>query len=197
MARRRFRKSLIGKPSAKHSGTLVANTGPSTVPDNMVIVETDSGARSIDGAPQTIQDRAVTDETCRVGDTIKYVNLHIQAGPRNNIDAQQDRVGWIEWAFVCVRENETILPITRTGLQTIGDIATNMYRGECVFTGMIPIGNAQPAVGEITLKIPKRKQKIKLGDQWRFITAHRAVDSASTSTAVIRLIKSFNFICYS
>ncbi len=100
----------------------------------------------------------------------------------------------MEWAFVLVRENETEVPATRLGIQTLGDICTNMYRGECIYTGAFPVGNAQPVVGEIKLKIPKSKINIKLGDEWRFITFFRANSSTSTSTTVQRVIKSYNYL---
>ncbi len=142
----------------------------------------------------TIQSFSSTDDDCRTGDTVKYTNLHIQAGPRNNIDAVQDRTGWIEWAFVCVRENETEVPGTRFSVQTVGDICTNMYRGECIYTGSIPVGGGQPVTADIMLKIPKHKQKIKLGDEWRFLTGFRAVSASSVSTATIRIVKSYNHL---
>ncbi len=190
--RRRVRKLLIS-PSVKHSGSFLANIGAATAPVSLIVLKTGGGPRSTDGSPQTIQSFASTDEDCRTGDICKLVNLHIEAGPRPDIAADKDRIGWLEWAFVCVRENETVVPITRLGVQTLGDVCTAMYRGECIYTGAIPIGNAQPVVAEISLKIPKTKTRIKLGDEWRFLTSFRAVDSASTGTATIRIVKSFNY----
>ncbi len=145
----------------------------------------------------TIQSSSSTDDDCRTGDTVKYTNLHVEVGPRQDQGSTSDRTGWLEWALVLVRENETEVPSTRLGVQTLGDICTNMYRGECIYTGSIPVGNSQPAVGEITLKIPKRKIKIKLGDEWRFLAFFRAVSSTSTSTVAVRLIRSYNHIVYS
>ncbi len=188
---RRPKKSY--KKGVKHSGTLIINEGPSAVPDEFVVLKTSGGPRSTDGAPQTIQSLASTDEDCRTGDTVKLINLHIQAGARPQ-STTVDRTGWVEWAFICVRENETSIPITRAGVQTLGDIATNMYRGECIFTGNIPVGNVQPVSQEISLKIPKHKQSIKLGDEWRFITYMRSVNSASVETGSVRTIKSYNYI---
>ncbi len=182
------------RPAVKHSGTFLDNIGAGDAPQKFIVLKTSGGPRSDDGAPQTIQSAASTDEDCRTGDTCKLVNLHIECGPRNNIAEVEDRTGWLEWAFVLVRENETEVPITRLGVQTLGDVCTNMYRGECIYTGAIPIGNAQPAVAEITLKIPKSKKKIKLGDEWRFITSFRAVSSTSTANASIRIIKSYNYL---
>ncbi len=188
--RRKFRKQLSRK--VKHSGTFVANIGNATVPQDLIILKTSGGPRSVDGAPQTIQSSSSTDENCKTGDKCSLVNLHIQAGARPDIGADEDRTGWLEWALICVRENETVVPSTRTGVQTLGDICTNMYRGECIYTGAIPIGVTQPVVAEISLKIPKQKKTMKLGDEWRFITLFRSVDVASTGTQTIRLLKSWN-----
>ncbi len=163
----------------------------------MIILKTSGGPRSTDGAPQTIQSLASTDEDCRTGDECKYVNLHIEAGGRTDTGVNTDRTGWVEWALVCVRENETTVPTTRTGTQTLGDICTAMYRGECIYTGAIPVGELQPVISEITIKIPKHKRRIKLGDEWRFLTLFRAVNVASAGTGNVRLMKSFNHIVYS
>jgi len=196
---RRFRKKPIGtyRPSTKHSGTFQDNVGPNLAPAKLIILKTGGGPRSIDGSPQTIQSFSDTEEDCKVGDNVKYVNFTIQSGARNTVATPADRIGWQEWAFVCVRENETEVPSTRVGVQTLGDICTNMYRGECIFTGAIPQGDAQPTVAQIKLKIPKKKQKIKLGDEWRFVTYFRAVNSVSMDTVATRLVKSFNYIVYS
>ncbi len=196
MPRRFKRRSMSMQKSVKHSGTFLANVGASTVPESLIIVKTSGGPRSDDGAPQTIQSSASTDENCRTGDKVKLVNLHIQCGPRDAA-ANADKEGWLEWAFVLVRESEKSIPITRLGVQTLGDIATAMYRGECIFTGNFPIGTVQPASQEIILKIPKSKQSIKLGDEWRFVTSFRSTDSTSTSVNAVRLIKSYNYLCKS
>ncbi len=190
--RRKFRK--LRRPQTKHSGTIIANVGAGSVPQKLIILKTSGGPRSTSGAPQTIQSSSSTDDDCRTGDEVDYTNLHLQAGPRQDIGTGSDRIGWLEWAFVCVRENETEVPTTRIGVQTLGDICTNMYRGECIYTGVVPVGSTQPTVSEIKLKIPKFKRKIKLGDEWRFMTAFRSVLSTSTATDTVRLIKSYNHI---
>ncbi len=194
-----LRKKPIGlfKQGVKHSGTFMDNIGQGSNAVSLTVLKTSGGPRSTTGAPQTIQSAASTDEDCRTGDTVKYVNLNIQAGPRQLLGDSDDRTGWIEWAFICVRENETTVPATRLGIQTLGDICTNMYRGECIFTGMAPIGDTQPMIQIIKLKIPKKKQKIKLGDEWRFITFMRAVKSTSTVLTTTRMVKSFAYIVYS
>ncbi len=195
MARsRRKRSNTFGKRGVKHSGTILANNGAGSTPAKLIVLKTGGGPRSTTGSPMTIQSFSSTDDDCKTGDIVKFINLHIQSGSRNTVEGAADRVGWLEWAFICVRENETEVPITNAGTQTLGDICTQMYRGECIYTGAIPVGDVQPVVGEISLKIPKTKQGIKLGDEWRFVTYFRAVGSISTSTIANRLIKSYNYI---
>ncbi len=191
--RRSFKRKLT-TPSVKHSGTFVDNIGQGSNALSLIVLKTSGGPRSTTGAPQTIQSLASTDEDCRTGDVVKFVNLHIQAARRDGQGTKADGTGWLEWAFILVRENETAVPSTRLGLQTLGDICTNMYRGECIYTGSIPVGAEQPVVGEISLKIPKTKTRIKLGDEWRFITFFRSTDSASGSGISVRLLKSFNYL---
>ncbi len=183
---------MLLKPAVKHSGTIVDNVGQGSNAVKFIILKTSGGPRSTDGSPQTIQSGASTDEDCRTGDKVKFVNLTLQVAPRTGI-SEDDRIGWMEWAFVCVRENETEVPSTRLGVQTLGDICTNMYRGECIMSGVIPVGGTQPSIGLMKLKIPKHKVNIKLGDEWRYITFFRATSSTSTSTLSDRSIKSYNY----
>ncbi len=144
----------------------------------------------------TIQSLAGTDEDCRTGDIVKYTNLHLQGARRSGIVESRGR-GWVEWALIMVRENETTVPSTRTGVQTLGDICTNMYRGECIFTGAMPIGTDQPNYIDIQIKVPKIKQKIKLGDEWRFIAYFRDILTTPAGTDSVRLLMSFNHKVYS
>ncbi len=183
-----------GQRKVKHSGTFIDNVGQGSNAVSMVILKTGGGPRSTTGAPQTIQSFSSTDDDCKTGDKCQFVNLTVQVGPRSDQGSEPDRTGWIEWAFVCVRENETAVPSTRLGVQTLGDICTNMYRGECIFTGAAPVGNEQPVVVPISLKIPKTKQNIKLGDEWRFITFFRSVNSTAAGTVSVRVVKSFNYL---
>ncbi len=173
------------------------NVGQGSNVTSLVILETAAGARSTTGGPITIQSAATTDETCRVGDVCKFVNLNIQMANRPNVGAAENSQGWLEWAFVCVRENENQVLSTNLGLQNLGDICTNMYRGECIYTGNLSVGNAQPVVAAIKLMIPKSKRTIKLGDQWRFLTFFRAVSSIATGQTEMRLLKSYNYMVQS
>ncbi len=197
MPRSRSRSKTATRVAIKKSGTILANVGHASVPGTFEILETEGGLRTTTGNTQTIQDSASTAEVCRVGDIVKYVTLYLQAAGRVAVSTPDNIPGWIEWAFVCVKESETTVPITQTGVQTLADICMKMFRNECIYTGAMPIGREVANYQEIHIKIPRAKQQIKLGDEWRFITLFRSNNSTDAATDRIRLVKSFSYKCYS
>ncbi len=189
------RKSTVRtKMGIAHAGTLLSNIGAGSVPTEFEVLETEAGTRSLTGAAQTITDSRTTGEVVNIGDVVKYINLFIQIASRS--DADLARQGWLEWAFVCVKESETSLPITNIGLDTLGVCANRMYRNECIYTGNIPVGLAVPNSLDIKIKIPKSKQTIRFGDEWRFYCYYRSNDSADVSTVDMRLVQSFMYKAY-
>ena len=130
-----------------------------------------------------------------MGDIIKYVHLVIQAANRD-IGVESADTGWIEWAVTFEKESATSIPSTNTGLVTLGNIAMNMFRGDCLLTGQIPIGSIQPITQEIMIKIPKNKVKLQLGSSLVFHTFFRSTDSTDTRTDNIRLVKSTFYKLY-
>ncbi len=185
------------KTGIQHADTKVLNAGHGSIPDTFEVLETEGGLRTVTGSTQTIQDSASTGEVVRSGDIVKYINLFIQCAPRASIGTDDTRVGWCEWAFVMVKESETTVPITDTGTLTLGTICTNMFRNECIYTGNFPVGQTQSNSANIVIKVPKFKQKIRLGDEWRLITMWRSSLSTDTGTAQMRFIKSFMYKSYS
>ncbi len=185
------------KTGIQHADTKLVNHGSGSIPDTFEVLETEGGLRTTTGGTQTIQDSASTGEVVRVGDIVKYINLFMEIGPRIDQANNVDKTGWLEWAFVMVKESETTVPITDIGIQTLGVICTNMFRNECIYTGAVPIGNQQPNYFAASIKVPKFKQKIRLGDEWRFITFFRSVSSTSTSVVAMRSVKSFMYKTYS
>ncbi len=185
------------KVAVQHSGTFVQNVGNGSAPDQFEIMETEAGLRTTTGAPQTIKDSASTQEVCNIGDIIKYINLFIQICPRPDIGVLANQLGWLEWALVMVKESEADVPITQLGTQTLGNVCTNMFRNECIFTGCIPTGSRQGNYQAIKIKVPKFKQKIRFGDEWRLITSFRSSTSVDVTTDTNRLIKSFMYKSYS
>ncbi len=190
----RVKRLTMGKLGVKHSSTLLTNTGPDGPPKIYTMLETSGGPRSTTGGHQTIQSSASTDENCRTGDLIKYVNVHIQIAPRGSTDNQN---GWLEYAYVLKKESDIDIPSTNLGAQTLGDIATSMYRGDCIWTGFIPTGKNYGNGVELSIKIPKSKQYMRLGDTHTLYMQFRSQDSAATGGNFIRLIASFNAKVYS
>ncbi len=186
-----------GKLGVQHANTLLVNSGSGSVPNTFVILDTDAGARTLTGGTIATKGGATTATTVNIGDIVKYVNLFLETGPRTNQGVEQDRLGWLEWAFVCVKESETTVPITDLGIQTLGVVCTNMFRNECIYTGSIPTGSTIPNYAEIKIKIPRSKQYIHIGDEWRFITFFRAVNSAATGVVETRQVKSYMYKSYS
>ncbi len=194
MARRRQAVTRL-KTSITHADTKLINAGAGAIPDTFEVLETEAGLRTTTGGTQTITDSRSTGEVVNVGDIVKYINLFLEVGPRFAAVAT-DRIGWLEWALVMVKESETTVPITDTGTQTLGTICKNMFRNECIYTGHIPVGSEQTNSQSIAIKVPRFKQKITLGDEWRFITYFRSTSSVSTEVAAVRVIKSFMYKGY-
>ncbi len=194
MARHR---AAIGKfkTGIQHSQTSVGNTGANTV-ESFSFLETSGGPRSLGGATTTITASRTTGDIVNVGDIVKYVNLFLQAGGRLDTDLQEDRTGWMEYAIIMVKESEAPVAVTNLGLQTLGDVTTKMFRNECIWTGAFPVGRDQPNSVSLQIKVPKFKQKIRLGDEWRFVFHFRAVDAASTSSIAVRFIASTIYKAY-
>ncbi len=190
---KRIVRQTRNKSSEHHSGTFVSNVGPGKLVGEFEILETEGGLRTTTGASQTIQDSRSTAEVCNVGDLVKYVNLFIQCTPRVTADKN---MGWLEWAFVCVKESEVSIPNTQIGVETLGVIAKRMYRNECIFTGFIPLGTSQANGQSISIKIPKTKSTLRMGDEWRLYTYFRSSNSAAVTDDDVRLIESFFYTCY-
>ncbi len=193
MPRRSYRPRLLkGKIGIKHAGTLLANSGSGSVPTKQVIIESSAGART--EAVQELQDNAFTDETCRAGDCIKFVNIHLQVASRFT---GEENKGWLEYAVCWKRESESDLTITQLGVLTLGNVATNRYRNDCLWTGFIPVFNDGAHGAELQLKMPKAKQFLKIGEELVLFTFFRSQLSTDTSTDRVRQVLSYNYKAYS
>ncbi len=191
----RHRRQLQGLGFEKHSGTKVHTIGPGTVViANHIIRDTEVGDRTPAGNNDTITLGRSLSEECNVGDKCKFVNIHIQTGPRT-ITADTN-VGWMEWAFCCHKGDDAPPVNTNLGTQTLGDVCTKYLRQECVYTGAIPIGKEQTAVAEISLKIPKNKVRLTVGDLWILYLFGRTVSATESGTNNFRVITSFNYKNY-
>ncbi len=197
VARRTRIRLAATKTAIQHAGSKLINSGGGDAPELFPIMDTDVGARTLTGSTQTIQDAASTERVCRIGDIIKYVNLFIQVAPRSTATTPAESQGWLEWAFLMIKESDTAVPVTNMGTQTLGQVCTNMYRNECIYTGNVPVGLNQPNSTSIVIKVPKFKQKIRIGDVWRFVSWFRSWDSTNDDLNNVRVIKSFLYKSYS
>ncbi len=191
---RRKRRQLMGKAYEKHSDTLISIIGPGTATVSELLVrDSEVGARQPSGATDTIQLGRGNNEECNTGDICKFVNLQVMVAPRSATTAN---IGWLEWAFCIVKNVDPSPLVTNKGTNTLGDICTKYLRNQCIFTGAIPVGNAQPAVAVISLKIPKSRQRLVQGDEWKLFFWSRTTSSTETSTDMHKVITSFNYKNY-
>ncbi len=185
----------MGMASEQHAGSKVFVIGPGTTPvSEHIMRDTQVGARNADGGNDTIQLGRSFEEECNIGDLCKFINIFIEAGPRSNTNAEN--IGWLEWAFCCHKQDDLPPANTNLGTQTLGTTCTNYLRNECIYTGVIPIGFSQPATQTITLKIPKFKQRLKVGDHWVLYVHCRTVSSTETSTSKFKVMTSFMYRNY-
>ncbi len=193
--RRRKRAVTMGKNPVKHTDTATFTTGPGVTPnlDRAEIMALDQGSRSTSGATVNLQGNITTDNTCQVGDCIKYVNIRIQGGGKT--DAFNNS-GWIEYALVKQKETELEIPNTNIGTNTLADLATKIFRGDCVWTGAMPIANNQPNVTDLHIKLPKEFNRCNLGQRLDLFLFARSVNIADVSTNTRSIIVTSQFIGY-
>jgi len=192
---RHFRKrTTLGKASEQHSDTKVFTIGPATDPvSEFIIRDTQQGARLPDGDTDTIQLGRGNNEECNVGDTCKYLNVFIEVGPRLE---QITSTGWVEWALCMHKQSDAPPGNTNLGTNTLGDVCTKYLRNECILTGSIPVGKAQPNYQEIKVKVPKFKQVLRTGDQYILYLHARTVSATETATNTFRVLCSFIYRNY-
>ncbi len=183
----------MGKEAIKKSNTNLANIGQgsnSAAFDLLTVLERSSGGEVV-----VIRDSQNTSTIANVGDIIKYVHITLQAGNRDtNVEAGD--TGWLEWAVTFEKEKKTSIPSTELGTKTLQNICSNMFRGDCLMTGVIPVGSIQPIVENILIKVPSNKVKIQLGSAMQLHTHFRSVNSTDVRTDNIRLVKSTFYKLY-
>ncbi len=190
--RRRIRRATAGKEGIKHADSFINNIGSGAAPTAFTLVETAAGART--EIHQDIKTGADTDNTCEVGDVVKYLNVHIQCAPRT---AGLQDTGWLEYAICWKRESVANITITNVGTMTLGEIATNLYRNNCLWTGNFPINRNGANSIELIIKVPQKAQKLHIGEAFVLFCWYRSNDSTDTTTDNMRLIQSVNFKAYS
>ncbi len=186
----------MGKDPIKKSGTLIAGSiGPSSAITAFTLITTTVG-RPGDGSTAIIREDQNTDSICNVGDIVKYINVHIQCGARDSIAPEDDTSGWLEWGIIKYKES-IISPVnTLLGTQTLGDVLTKQFRGDCLMTGNFPVGGDIPNAIEIVLKVPKANCKQQLGSKILMYCHYVSVNNASTAVDLASLRLSFNYKLY-
>jgi len=196
--RRRVKRMTMGKDPVKHSHTLVQVIGNGSNVNASTIIITGAGDRSLDGTFKSIQQNATTSDQVSVSDIVKYVNIILQGaitaeGNNGNTSTQ----GWVEWALVWRDEVFIPIPSTNLGTQTLGDIANQMFRGDCLMTGQFPVSVNLPNVETITVKLPKKAIKWHIGDSLALYTSFRDADTTDLQTDTVKLLNSYHFKVYS
>ncbi len=195
--RRRIKRETMGKEAIKHTHTLIGIIGNGSNVVNDTIIETNAGDRSSDGLVYSIQNSANTGRQVMVGDIVKYLRIVLQAAvTAEGKDAQSETQGWVEWAVVFRNETTVPIPSTNIGTQTIGDIATTMFRGDCLMTGQFPVSVNLPNVETIQIKLPKKAIKFKTGSEIILYSLFRDSDITNLETDTVKLVKSFAFKAY-
>lgn len=196
---RRIVRRTMGKEGIRKSTTIVANIGQgSATVASLTIATTDVGARTTLGAATTIRDSQTNDNIANVGDIIKYINLCIQVGARwiTGDVATKDDNGWLEYAIIKYNKGVDVPAVTNIGTKTLGDICTKVFRGDCLWTGCMPIGSAQPNTLDIRIKIPKVHVKMQQGSITALYFWFRSVNTADVRTDSHRIIASALYKCY-
>jgi len=189
---RRVKRKTRGKLGVKHADSFINNIGGGSAPTAFTMVDVDAGARS--ETHQSIQNSADTNSTCMVGQLVKYINVHIQVAPRGGTN---DESGWLEYAVVWQPEDATKIAITNMGTMTLGEVATNFYRNDCLWTGFIPTGKTHASGAEFVIKCPKQHEYLKIGDSYILYCWYRSSDSTESTTDAMRLVQSCHFKAYS
>ncbi len=197
MRHRVFRQTK-GKVPIKHGSTLLDNTGPGVGSFfKHVIFVTKGGVRTTVGGPKIIQSESSTDETCQVGDIIKYVNICIQCSPRGADSTNiKDDTGWLEWAVFWQNEAAVTMGVTNIGTDTLGVLSGRTFRQDAIMSGCFPLGSRQAMSADLHIKIPKRMCNIRLGNTLQIMCYARGSLSTDTRTDSFRLLVSSQYKSY-
>ncbi len=188
-----------GKVPIKHGSTLLDNTGPGVGSFfRHVVYETKAGGRTTSGAPKVIKSEASTDETCEVGDVIKYVNICLECSPRGADSTNiKDDTGWLEWAIFWQDQTNDVLTTANIGTDTLGVLSGRMYRQDAIMSGCFPLGSRQAMSADLHIKIPKRMCRLRIGNKLQILCYARGSLSTDTRTDSFRLLVSSQFKSYS
>lgn len=193
--RRRIPRQTRNKGHLQHSGTAIQTLGPATAPQALTIVETDVGARTLDGSQQIVSAERNTGDNNNVGDLVKFINVFIETGPRP-IAEDNTQNGFLEWSVVVNNESDVVIPITNLGTATLMEVANKMFPTQVLLSGFVPVGKNQPAGASIQIKVPKKYQYCRTGRHIQIWTYFRTVNVTATGTSDNRAIVSYIYKSY-
>lgn len=115
---------------------------------------------------------------------VKYVNITCETGLRDTAPAAP---GFIEYAIILRTEltGAYAIPAGFTAAfstQTVGDIARNYYRGDCIWYGSFPVSRELPVSVPINIKLPDKACKYKNGTELIMIMGHHGLNIADTTS---------------
>jgi len=193
--RRKIKRVTMGKDPIKHSATKVSTIGNGSLVGAQTLISTNAGDRSLDGGLKVIQAQANTGNIVMVSSIVKYITVHFQSAITDAGVAINSQ-GWLEYAVVWRDEVLITPPTTNLGTLTLGDICTQMFRGDCITTGNFPVSVNLPNSHSIQIKLPKKAVKWRLGDQLILFTIFRSATVTDVDTTSTRLLASSNFKVY-
>ncbi len=195
--RRRIKRATMGKDPIKHSRTVVSVIGNGSMVTQNALIVTNVGDRSLDGTAKVIQDQASTANLVMVSTVVKYLNIVLQAATTEAGNDQNTQTqGWIEWAIVFREEVDIPIPVTEIGTRTLGDIAMQMFRGDCLLTGQFPVSVNLPNVERIVLKLPNKAIKWKIGQVLSIYMLFRDAETTDLQTDTVKVVQSAFFKAY-
>ena len=193
--RRGRRRSTAGKDSVKHGATTLDNIGSGVGSiGTFNLFEVSAADRASSGAVLGLQSQQKTDQVCMVGSSVKYMNICLQISPRGaNPTNPNDNNGWLEWAVIFTREDDTDVTVTNIGLETLGVLAGRTFRQDAVFSGCMPVGVNQSNSTDIRIKIPPKMQKLVQGSKLKLNYYFRSSSSTDVRTDSHRFLASCQF----
>ncbi len=188
----------MGKDPIKLAVALTSTIGNGSNVGEFTLVQTNTGDRSLDGSAQVIRAESSTSNIVQISDIVKYVNIIMQSAvTEEGQTAQNDTQGWLEWAVVWRNEVAIPIPSTNLGTTPLGVLASHMFRGDCLMTGQFPVSVNLPNVETVTLKLPNKAVKWKIGAVLTLYTFFRSSNVTDLTTDTVRLIESAHYKVYS
>jgi len=142
---------------------------------------------------------ADTKQRCSPNSIVKYMNIKFELAVQTTTSPiSQD--GWMEYVLIYFDEMQaapTVDAIITAGVttQTLGDLARNLYRGNCIWFDSIPVYKDLATAQTVKIKIPDSFCKNKRGRVLSMISLFRSKDAADTDS-LCKAIYTTMFKCY-